>query len=163
MGHLKYNPTLYPQHMRRHLILAALLLTTFTLQAQEKGSWRAASKPAKTITGDIGFANDKIIFNFFTFPLAQIRTLTPAEISAAFDADLTAGGTGNLFRVDIPAARHIVSKNSLCGSDDTQWVATFVLGKTLHMALFSGSNMPVLTPEAMTDAPNLCGTFLYTR
>jgi hypothetical protein len=146
---------------RRTLLAATVLLTALTLPAQEKGAWRASSKSAKSITGDVAFSNDKISLNFATFPAAQIRTLTPAEIAAAFDG--AAGGAGNLFRVDIPAARHIVSKNSLCGSDDTQWVVTYVLGKTLQIDLFSGSDIPALTPEAMANPTNLCGTFTYTR
>jgi hypothetical protein len=140
-----------------------LLVLAPAITAQEKGVWRAASKPAKTMTGDVAFSGEKITIGFYTFPIAQIRALTLAEIGATFDADTSAGGTGNLFRINVPAARHIVRDNSLCGSDDTQWVASYVSGKALQLAFFSGAAPPVLTPEAMTNATDLCGIFTYSR
>jgi hypothetical protein len=151
--------------MTRPKLLGAILLATLTCAtyAQERGAWRASNNSAKSITGDVSFGDNKFSLNFDTFPAAQIRTLTPAEIGAAFDADTTAGGVGNLFRISIPAARHIVGKNSLCGGEDTQWMATYVLGRTLQIAMFSGPAMPVLTPEAMTNNTNLCGVYTYTR
>ncbi len=148
---------------RRTLLAATLLLTALTLHAQEKGTWHAASKSAKTVTSDVSFAENKITLAFLVFPAAQIRTLTPAEIGAAFDADTSAGGTGNLYRISIPATRKFLHNNTLCGTDDAQWVATYVLGKTLQMAIFSGSKIPTLTPEAISAGDALCGTYTYTR
>jgi hypothetical protein len=146
------------------LLIATLLLTlTPAITAQERGTWHAASHSAKTVTSDVAFSNDKITIAFLTFPAAQIRPLTPAEIGAAFDADTSAPGTGNLYRISIPATRKFLHNNSLCGADDAQWVATYVLGKTLQLAIFSGPQIPTLTPEAIATGTDLCGTFTYTR
>ena len=131
--------------------------------AQEKGTWRAASKTAHAITGDVAISDEKLTVNFFSFATAQIRPLTPAEMGAAFDADTTAPGRGNLYRISIPATQKFLHKNSLCGGDETQWMATYVVGKDLQLAFFSGPTMPVLTPEAFSNATNLCGLFSYAK
>jgi hypothetical protein len=57
----------------------------------------------------------------------------------------------------------LLHKNTLCGSDDAQWMATYVVGKDLQIAFFSGATMPVFTIDALANNPNLCGTFTYTR
>ena len=131
--------------------------------AQEKGNWRAASSTAKSITGDLAFSGEKILINYSGFTVAQIRVLEPAEASAAFDTDSGAGGSGNLYRLSIPASKRFLHHNTLCGSEETQWMATYVAGHSLQLAFFSGASMPVLTPEALGNATNLCGTFSYVR
>ena len=131
--------------------------------AQEKGTWRAASTTARGITGDLAFGNEKIAINFASFPLAQIRELKPAEISALFPLQGSPSGSGNLYRLDVPADKKFLHKNTLCGSEDAQWIATYVEGRDLQMAIFSGEAMPVLTPEAIPTSSNLCGTFAYVR
>lgn len=141
----------------------ALLCCSSLLPAQEKGSWRAASTTAKSITGDVAFAGQKLIINFAAFTIAQLRELTPDEVSAAFNADRDGGGTGNLYRLEIPADRRFLHKNTLCGSEDTQYMATYVLGHNLQIAFFSGAKMPTLSVDALANATNLCGTFSYVR
>lgn len=131
------------------------------LAAQEKGQWRAASKTASSITGDIGFTDQKIIINFSGFTIAQIRTLSQAEATALFDTPIE--GAGNLFRTVVPAGKKFLHKNTLCGGEDTQWVATWVSGHTLRLAFFSGTAMPVLTTEAVANSTTLCGTYTYVR
>ncbi len=134
-----------------------------TLTAQEKGQWRAASTTARGVTGDIAFTDTKIAINFSGFTVAQIRTLEPAEIGALFNASADAGGSGNLFRTDIPGDKHFLHKNTLCGSEETQWVVTYVAGKTLQLAFFSGAAMPTLTAEGIANTTSLCGTYAYVR
>ena len=124
---------------------------------------RAASTTAKGITGDVAFSDIKISLNFSSFTLAQIRTLTPAEAAAAFNAAPDTEGSGNLYRTSIPAEKRFLHKNTLCGSEETQWVATFVSGHSLQLAFFSGAAMPSLTPEALANTTSLCGTFSYIR
>ncbi len=131
--------------------------------AQEKGGWRATSSTARAITGDVAFSDEKIAINYASFPVAQIRELTPAEITAAFNAESSAGGSGNLYRLSIPAEKTFLHKNTLCGSEETQWVATFIAGHHLQLAFFSGPQMPVFTPDALANTTNLCGTFSYVR
>lgn len=131
--------------------------------AQERGQWRAASTTARGVTGDVAITETKLMLNFSGYTIAQIRSLTPAEASALFHGDETADGTGSLYRTDIPGDKRFLHKNTLCGSEDVQWVATYVSGKTLQLALFSGSAMPKLTADDLANATNLCGTYSYVR
>lgn len=150
--------------------LFALALTfNQPLIAQEHGSWLPASKTAQAITGDITFSGDKMTINFFTLTVAEIRPLKSAELSAAFadsspDANPDAPtGSGHLYRLSIPAEKRFLHKNTLCGTDETQWMATYVSGKQLQIAFFSNATPPVFTLEALRDSPNLCGTYTYVR
>jgi hypothetical protein len=143
----------------------ALLLLVCPLLgvAQDKGTWHAVSNTANSITGDIAISDAKLMINFTSFPLAHIRSLQAAEISAVFDAALDAGGSGNLYRLNINGAQKFLHRNTLCGSEDTQWMVTFVEGKSLQVAFFSGADTPVLKPEAVMNSQNVCGTFSYVR
>lgn len=140
----------------------SLVLCLSGLRAQEKGYWRANGSTAEAITGDIAISDTKITINFAAFTIAQIRRLNASEVMAVFNADAGAG-TGNLYRLDIPATRRFLHHNTLCGGEDTQWMATFVEGHNLRMALFSGATMPSLTMESVNNSTDLCGTFSYAR
>lgn len=131
--------------------------------AQERGTWRATSNSARSITGDVSLSDGKLVVDFSSYTIAKIRALQPSELSAAFDADSNAGGSGNLYRLNIPAAKRLLHKNTLCGSDDTQWMATYVAGRSLQLAFFSGQTVPVLKLEVLSNSTDLCGTFSYTR
>jgi hypothetical protein len=131
--------------------------------AQEQGYWRAKSSTAKSVTGDVGLSGEKISINFATYWIAQIRTLTPAELGGAFGADVNAAGSGNLYRLSIPGDKKFLHKSTLCASADTQWMATYVNGRELQVAFFSGSKPPAMTVEEMTNATDLCGVFSYVR
>jgi hypothetical protein len=152
--------------MRRVILPAALggvLLIAVICSAQEKGYWRASSSTAASITGDIQISDTKLSINFSGFTLAQIRQLSPAESSAVFAAESSGGATANLYRVTVPASKKFLHHNSLCGSDDVQWMVTAVADRTLFVAFLSGANTPVFTPEARANATDLCGTFTYVR
>jgi hypothetical protein len=132
--------------------------------AQEgRGYWRAESTAAKSMTGDINIGETKVTLNFLNFPLSQIRRLKPVEVSAVFDADVSAGIEGTLYKVHVPGAQPIVHKHTLCGGEDTQWMATYAIGRVLKVAFFSGDNEPVFTFDAMQNSTALCGTFEYSR
>lgn len=139
------------------------LLLTLPGHAQEKGSWRAASKTARAITGDVAFGGERFAINFLTFTVAQIRTVPPPELKATFDLPEAPAGSGNLYRLRIPGDTKFLHKNTLCGGEDTQWMVTYTAGKTLQIAFFSGEKMPELTAEAVTSGVNLCGTYSYVR
>jgi len=143
---------------------AFLFLLVFTLAApaQESGPWRASSSNARAITGDIAFTPLKFTINFTSFTIAEIRSLKPEEIRAAFNPDNPVGA-GNIFRVDISADKRFLHKNTLCGSDATQWIVTYAQGRDLQVAFFSGAALPVLTVDALNNATNLCGVFSYIR
>jgi hypothetical protein len=131
--------------------------------AQEKGYWRAASSTAISITGDITISDAKVTINFANFPLAQIRKLESAEVSAVFDTDVNASGSGNLYRLNIAGSRRFLRHNTLCGTEDVQWMVTYVLNKDLQVAFFSGSSQPVFQFDALRNSTALCGTFSYAR
>jgi hypothetical protein len=160
-------PECHPQDMKtlQALVAAASLslACTMPLLAQETGPWRAASKTAESITGDVALSDSRMAINFATFPIARIRDLDPGETTSVFDADASAGAKAHLYRLNIPADRKFLHKNTLCGTEDTQWMVTFVEGRSLHVALFSGTKMPVFTPEAIANTTDLCGTFMYAR
>jgi hypothetical protein len=143
--------------------VAAFLLLTLTAAAQDKGYWRATSNTARSITGDVNLSDEKITINFAPFLMVKARTLEKAEISALFDVDSTATGDGTLYRLTVPASKKFMNKNSLCGAEDTQWMVTYVSGKSLRLALFSGQKAPVLTFDAISNSTDICGTFAYVR
>jgi hypothetical protein len=158
-----------PMHRTPRLAVAASLLLcclTVAVQgvaAQEKGVWRALSKTAQSITGDVALSDQKIAINFLTFTMVKVRSLDKAELSAAFDADSDANGSGSLYRLHVPAAKKIMGHNSLCGDEDTEWMATYVSGSSLHLAFFSGEKPPVFTLDAISNSTDLCGTYSYVR
>lgn len=151
--------------MFKRISLVALIVFACSLacRAQDQGYWRAASTNASSITGDIAIAKNHVTIDFTSFLLAPVRVLKTDEVAAAFDADVNAGGNGELYRVSIPAAKRFLHHNTLCGSDDTQWMATYVTGRNLEVAFFSGDTPPVLTMDALSNSTSLCGTFTYAR
>lgn len=149
----------------RLTVSTVALLLTFSLScpAQDQSYWKASSNNAKAITGDIVVAETYININFMRFTIAPIRTLKTAEVAALFDADVNSGVTGSLYRLSIPAERRFLHRNTLCGSDSAQWMATFVSGRNLQVAFFSGDDAPVLTLDALANTTTVCGTFTYSR
>jgi hypothetical protein len=145
--------------------LAATLLVLYSLAApaQDRGYWRAASSNAAAITGDIAISPSKVILNFYGYPIVQARRLKPAEVSSVFDADVNSGIEGTLYRLSIPANKRFLHRNTLCGDEDTHWMATYVSGKTMQVAFFSGDTEPVFKFGAIQNSPALCGTFTYVR
>jgi hypothetical protein len=138
-----------------------------TAQDQDKGYWRAASNTANSITGDIaitsGKSGDKVTIDFTPYPLTPVRTLKPAEVSSVFDADVNTAGAGALYRLNVPASKRFLHHNTLCGTDDTRWMATYVSGRTLEAAFFSGEDAPVFTMDEISNSRHLCGTFSFER
>lgn len=153
--------------MKMHFGLAAALAVLMPAmmlgQGPQSGYWRAKSDSAKQVTGDIQFWGEKLTMNFFSTPIAEIRDLKPSEVSSVFDVDVNSAGPGKLFRVDIPASRTFLHKSHLCGDEPTEWVAAYVQGRTLQIAMFSGLKMPVFTFDAMAQNSNRCGTYTYQR
>lgn len=149
----------------KSLIHAVIVLLVCSLPAfaQDKGLWNPASSAAKAITGDISIADTRVTIDFINFPIGQIRVLQPAEASALFDADVNAPGGGSLYRLNISANQHFQHKNTLCGSEDVQWMVTWVEGRTLSVAFFSGSDQPVFTMDALANTADRCATFIYGR
>lgn len=129
----------------------------------EAGAWRAESKTARAITGDLAFGGQKVMINFAQFTIAPLHALADDEVLALFNPDAGVTGHGTLFRVDIPATQKFLHKNTLCGAEPTEFMATYVDGKKLQVAFFSGNKMPALTIDALSNDSNLCGTYGYSR
>jgi hypothetical protein len=153
--------------MKRERLLGAfvgaVLACCMSVAAQEKGGWRAANSTAQKITGDVFLSDEKISINFSSFPMARIRALEPGEVGAVFDADTSVGGTGSLYRLNIPTTKKFMHHNTLCGAEDVEWMAAYVGGRNLHLAFFSGEKPPVFTLGAISNSTDLCGTFVYAR
>lgn len=145
------------------LVLVVGVAGPLICAGQDLGYWRAASTNANAITGDIAISQTKVTIDFYNFTIAPIRRLNATEVAAAFDADVNAGGSGQLYRLNIPPGVRFLHKNTLCGSDSAQWMATYVSGRTLQVAFFSGADMPVLTVDALANTTTVCGTFTYSR
>jgi hypothetical protein len=143
-------------------LLGCVLLCSLPAGAQEAGYWRPSSETAKAITGDVMFSGESISINYANFPLARVRALTAAELSAAFDAE-NGAGSGHLYGVNIPPTKKFAHHSTLCGSDAARWVATYVNGNSLQMTVFSGDKVPVLTIDGLASANNMCATFSYVR
>jgi hypothetical protein len=144
-------------------LVGSVLACCLSVAAQERGGWRAASSTAQSITGDVMLSEEKISINFSSFAMARVRVLEKGEVSAVFDADASADGTGSLYRLNIPAAKKFMHHNTLCGAEDAVWMATYVAGHDLHLAFFSGQKAPVFSLDAISNSTDLCGTFSYVR
>ncbi|SFS04359.1 hypothetical protein SAMN05421771_0905 [Granulicella pectinivorans] len=147
----------------RAIFALFLVLGALPGGAQERGNWRAVSKTAKSITGDLIITDERLSMNFLTFPIAEIRLLKPDEVLAAFDTSDANAGVGHLYRLSIPGDKRFLHKNSLCGTEETQWMATYVSGKGLGIIFFANAFPPVFTTESLQNNVNLCGTFSYTK
>jgi len=143
--------------------VALLAVCTVSVAAQDRGYWRPASSNAAAVTGEIALSSAKVIINFASFPFVQVRRLNSAESAAVFDADVNSGIEGALYRLRIPADHKFLHKNTLCGEEVTTWMATYVSGKSLQVAFFSGDAEPIFKFGAVQNSPALCGVYTYVR
>jgi hypothetical protein len=155
------NRNSMPTSLRNAVAAVSLLCSLPLASAQEKGYWRAASKTAQSVTGDVTLSDEKITINFVSFTMVRVRALEKADLSALFDADPATRGTGSLYRMDIPASRKFLHKNSLCGDESTEWMATYMTGRSLKIAFFSGQTPPVFTIDAIANSTDMCGSYAY--
>lgn len=148
--------------MKRLLFATTVLLFCANAVAQN-GYWKATSNTARSVTGDIAISGERLSIYFQPFTIADLRELTPEEITAVFNFDTPEGVQGKLYRLSIAADRKFLHKNTICGAEETQYMATAVQGKTLQVAFFSGSKMPSLKAEDLNNSTNLCGTYTYSH
>jgi hypothetical protein len=144
-------------------LLAASVSVTTSARAQDAGVWRAVSKTAESITGDLALSSDHVMMNFNGFVIAQVKTLSPAELATIFDSPAEGSIPGNMYRLNIPGDKKFLHKNTLCGKENVTYMATYREGKTLQVAFFSGPAIPKLTPEARANDTSLCGTYMYEK
>jgi hypothetical protein len=144
-------------------IVGLVLVSCMTAAAQDQGYWRATSSTAKSITGDLTISDEKLTINFTNFTIARIRALEQPEATALFDPDGTTTGGGSVYRLVVPGEKKFLHRNSLCGSDATQWMVTYATGHSLQLAFFSGLKPPVFTIDALANSTDLCGKFSYMK
>jgi hypothetical protein len=149
--------------MRRFCIAAACLLMTAPAVAQDTGYWKATSKTAYSVTGDIVIEPEKLVMNFSSFIMSNVRHAEGAEVSAVFDAPADGNPGANLYRLNIPAGKKFLHKNTLCGAEDTTYMMVYREDKTLQVAFFSGAAMPKLTTADVQNSGTLCGTYMYQK
>src|SRR5262245_34469578 len=125
--------------MKRVSLLAAALLISLAIHAEERGYWRAASNSARSVTGDISLGDESLTSTSSTTTTSTVRPPEPAEVSSVFDTDSASAGTGSFYRANIPATKKFLHKNSLCGSEDVQWMVAYAAGNQLQLAFFSGN------------------------
>ena len=153
----------HAESMKRLLCAATAVLLCASAVAQDNAYWKATSNTARSVTGDIILSGERLSIYYQPFTIADLRELTPDEITAAFNFDTPDGVRGKLYRLSIAADRKFLHKNTICGDEETQYMATAVQGKTMQVAFFSGSKMPSLKAEDMAKATNMCGTYTYSR
>ncbi|ADV81082.1 hypothetical protein [Terriglobus saanensis] len=151
------------QTILKRAAITSLFLLTLTLAAQERGTWKAESKTARSITGDLILTDEKLTISFSMIAMARIRGLQPEEIGSVFDVDSNEAGRGSLYRLNIPASKKFAHHNSLCGGEDVEWMVTYVSGKTMQVAFFGNVKVPVFDRNKIADSSNLCGTFTYAK
>jgi len=155
--------------MRKRTVLAMVVFAGLAVGAgqgraqEDRGAWNAASSSAETVTGAVTIYKDRVAIDLLLYPLAEIRRLKPVEVSAVFDADVNAGIEGTLYRLNVAPGQRFQHKNTLCGDEAAQWMATYVTGKRMQVAFFSGDDIPVFTFDAISKSTNVCGTFVYSR
>ena len=147
----------------RTFAASLLICCLIPAHAQERGFWQAASNSARSITGDVTLADEKITINFSTSTISKIRVLAATEVSAVFDTDSGTTAAGSLYRLKIPAEKKFLHKNSLCGSENVQWMVAYAQGNSLQLAFFSGDKPPVFTFDAIGNSTDKCGTFSYLK
>jgi len=130
---------------------------------QDRGYWRAATNTTEKMTAEIAIAETKVTLNTTTFPVVPVRKLKPAEVTALFDADVNAGISGNLYGLHVRGGTRIVEHSTLCGDEETRWMVTYVTGRTLQVAFFSGDDPPEFTFDAISNSTTLCARYTYTR
>jgi hypothetical protein len=151
------------KQFRLFAVVGLLAICSLSGAAQDRGYWRAASSNAASITGDLAISPSRVTINFASFPIVQVRRLKPAEVSSVFDADVNAGIEGTLYRLRVPADKKFLHHNTLCGDEFTTWMATYVAGRSMQVAFFSGDQEPVFKFGAIQNSPALCGNYTYVR
>ena len=154
--------------LRKGILLCvfAAFFATLPALAQSRAMWQSASTTARSITGDVSLTDAKVTLNFLSFPIGEVRKLTPAEAASVFDIDSNAPATATLYRLAISGRQKFMRGNTLCGSADVEWMVSYITPDAkpmLWLAFFSGARAPVFTHDAVANSSDLCGTFNYVR
>jgi hypothetical protein len=131
----------------RALLTAMFVLAGSGLSHGQADSWRASSDTATSVTGDIRFETDRIVF-------ANGATLRLVPVESRI----------GVFKVDPPANPRLVNGNRLCGAKDLTYV---VLAQgsdsSLSMKVFDGPEAPTEALANPLPQVGTCATFEFSR
>ena len=145
------------------VIVTCIACGAANANAQDTGHWRSATHRTEVMTGELTIAPENVTIYQSKFPMTFVRKLTPAEVGAVFDADTNAGIGGKLYSMHVPPRVYYAGGDLICGNEFIRWMATYVAGRTLQIAFFSGDDVPVFTFDTIANSTALCGTYVYTR
>jgi uncharacterized protein len=154
--------------------LAACLTTLYQNRIQElEGGdpssfsvyWRAESKTAYAITGDILLsANHLILGGGHEIQIPLVKTLP--QTHAMNDSGFDDAATLQLFKIWKGSSWKLIGGNTLCGLGE---VPTYLVlaqtdhNRSLSMAVFKGATEPRWEKPSLEDTHDLCGTYWYVR
>lgn len=143
------------------LIGAAALALCFQAVAKEQPApgepvtWRATSKTAESITGDLVYLPNSLTFANGEKLTMEPVTNVPAPWAAFGDGT---GSDGELYKLDSPADPELLNGNKLCGMPDQ--LVTYVMiapnlkGDEMVLGVFTGEDAP-------TGESTPCATYSY--
>ena len=145
------------------MILVGVVFGAAQATSPDIGHWSAKTDRTRDMTGDLTITPGMLTIYQSKFPLARVRKLTPAETGAVFDADTNARIGGDLYRLHVPPGVYYTGGDLLCGREVIRWMATYVSGRTLQVAFFSGDDAPVFTFDAVSNSTAMCGMYIFSR
>jgi len=137
--------------------------------------WTAMSHTAEAITGDVVTSPNGISMLNNSYSLVFVRDLQGDELHDSAQMHFlqlqpSQSIKGRLFRTTIPATAHLISGNTICGTDSAEWILVLTTsmegtgpdaGNWLYLAFFSGDAEPVIQRQALENSKSLCGTYNY--
>lgn len=147
-------------------------IACLTLNAQElPAKWVAISQTAMSITGDAYVTESSLWFHHHELPLTLNKKLSDEELKAAanlLQATMNADTRGELYKTHLSRTVHLLGSNTLCGGKDTTWILMVHTldhhGRlNLELAVFSGTQRPIIETDALDHSTSLCGTYWYQK
>lgn len=149
--------------MAAGMVLVGAICGAAQAKAPDVGHWNGANDRTVNMTGELAITPTELTIYESKFPLVLVRKLTPVEVGSVFDADTNARIGGTLYSLHAPPNVYYTGGSPLCGKEFIRWMATYVSGRTLYVAFFSGNDTPVFTFDAIADSTAMCGTYVYKR
>jgi uncharacterized RDD family membrane protein YckC len=132
-------------------------------------TWMPHSDSATWVTGPILMSTTGISIKNIIYPLTLTRPLKGNELESAaqiFHLQSSQDDEGWLFRANISSATRLINDNTLCGTDDAQWLIAVVTPdgpsttRELHLMFFSGDSEPAIQP-GLEKSSKECSSFVY--
>lgn len=134
-------------------LLRAICIVLLPNATQAADPWAAASKTARSVTGDISLDHDTL-----TFAGGTSMKLKPYEM--ARNGDWAATGdevAGDVFKIDPPSNPKLLNGKPLC-SEPATFVVLWTYGEgELTLNVYSGD----AAPTGLADVDALCASYSY--